>query len=110
MAIAANGSTCNSQAPAAAAAQQIQMQQTTTKWISPQPPITTQYNNLSSTAPPVPLHTHDASGNMLGSPIMTTVPSSPALAQGRAYVQYAPAINPADYIRKDSIPCYACTL
>jgi len=25
-------------------------------------------------------------------------------------MKYQYGINPADYIRKDSIPCYACTL
>ena len=38
-----------------------------------------------------------------------TVQSS-SMRQGSDYLTYAPAKNPADYIRKDSIPCYACTL
>jgi len=35
---------------------------------------------------------------------------SSSMRQGSDYLTYAPAKNPADYIRKDSIPCYACTL
>jgi hypothetical protein len=35
---------------------------------------------------------------------------SPCVQQGKDYKSYAPAMNPAEWIRKDSIPCYACTL
>jgi hypothetical protein len=38
------------------------------------------------------------------------VTRSPAVQQGKDYISYAPAMNPAEWIRKDSIPCYACTL
>ncbi len=31
-------------------------------------------------------------------------------AQGQAFLQTAPGKNPNDYIRKDSIPCYGCSL
>ena len=30
--------------------------------------------------------------------------------QGTDWMRYIPGKNPADYIRKDSIPCYACKL
>lgn len=30
--------------------------------------------------------------------------------QGNEWMRYIPGKNPADYIRKDSIPCYACNL
>ena len=36
--------------------------------------------------------------------------ASPAVTQGKVFMNYVNGINPADYIRKDSIPCYACTL
>lgn len=35
---------------------------------------------------------------------------TPSVYQGSQYIQNAPSMNPADYIRKDSIPCYACNL
>jgi hypothetical protein len=35
---------------------------------------------------------------------------TPATIQGNDYIKYTNAMNPNDYIRKDSIPCYACSL
>jgi hypothetical protein len=30
--------------------------------------------------------------------------------QGTSWLKYVPGKNPNDYIRKDSIPCYGCSL
>jgi hypothetical protein len=30
--------------------------------------------------------------------------------QGASFMKYIPGKNPADYIRKDSIPCYGCSV
>lgn len=49
-------------------------------------------------------------GQVIGQPINMGTPASHADAQGQAFMKYQYGINPADYIRKDSIPCYACTL
>jgi hypothetical protein len=35
---------------------------------------------------------------------------SVANQQGTEWMRYIPGKNPADYIRKDSIPCYACNI
>ena len=35
---------------------------------------------------------------------------SVANQQGAEFMRYIPGKNPADYIRKDSIPCYGCSL
>jgi hypothetical protein len=35
---------------------------------------------------------------------------SVANQQGADFMRYIPGKNPADYIRKDSIPCYGCSL
>ncbi len=35
---------------------------------------------------------------------------SVANQQGSDWMRYIPGKNPADYVRKDSIPCYACSL
>ena len=35
---------------------------------------------------------------------------SAAADQGADFMRYIPGKNPADYIRKDSIPCYGCSL
>lgn len=35
---------------------------------------------------------------------------SMAESQGADFMRYIPGKNPADYIRKDSIPCYSCSL
>lgn len=35
---------------------------------------------------------------------------SVANQQGSDWMRYIPGKNPADYIRKDSIPCYGCSL
>lgn len=50
--------------------------------------------------------------NISGSPLGAAFGSSgPSTAQGNLYVQSIPGKSPADdYIRKDSIPCYACSL
>jgi hypothetical protein len=47
-----------------------------------------------------------------GSPLATAFgAASASTAQGNLYVQSIPGKSPADdYIRKDSIPCYACSL
>ena len=31
-------------------------------------------------------------------------------SQGADFIRYIPGKNPDDYIRKDSIPCYGCSL
>ena len=36
--------------------------------------------------------------------------NTPAANQGAKYVKYLNGLNPDDYVRKDSIPCYACSL
>ena len=36
--------------------------------------------------------------------------SSPAAMQGAQFLEEVPGKNPDDYIRKDSIPCYGCSL
>jgi len=36
--------------------------------------------------------------------------NTPAAKQGKNFIKYQNGINPDDYIRKDSIPCYACKL
>lgn len=35
---------------------------------------------------------------------------SMANLQGSEFMKYIPGKNPADYIRKDSVPCYGCSL
>ena len=35
---------------------------------------------------------------------------SAAAQQGADFMRYIPGKNPADYIRKDSVPCYGCSL
>ena len=44
-----------------------------------------------------------------GAPLQNIM-TSPSATQGADFLKYQYGINPADYIRKDSIPCYACTL
>ena len=74
-----------------------------------------QQNHLNSmyygglmTTPPVT--NYIPAGQVVGQPINLATPASHADAQGQAFMKYQYGINPADYIRKDSIPCYACTL
>jgi len=45
-------------------------------------------------------------GNVLTDSCIDSV----ANQQGTEWMRYIPGKNPADYIRKDSIPCYACTI
>jgi hypothetical protein len=42
--------------------------------------------------------------------IRDTCIDSMAAEQGADFMRYIPGKNPADYIRKDSIPCYGCSL
>lgn len=56
----------------------------------------------------------DASGSLVGSDFQNNriAAGSVAIQQGIQYVKGAPSNNPVDnpeYIRKDSIPCYACS-
>uniref|UniRef100_A0A6C0KLV6 Uncharacterized protein n=1 Tax=viral metagenome TaxID=1070528 RepID=A0A6C0KLV6_9ZZZZ len=67
----------------------------------------TYYGGLLSTPP---VSTYIPAGTVVGQPINLATPPSHADAHGQAFVKYKYGINPADYIRKDSIPCYACTL
>lgn len=45
-------------------------------------------------------------GNVLSDSCIDSVVND----QGTEWMRYIPGKNPADYIRKDSIPCYGCTL
>jgi hypothetical protein len=45
-------------------------------------------------------------GNVLNDSCIDSV----ANQQGTEWMRYIPGKNPADYIRKDSIPCYACNI
>ena len=45
-----------------------------------------------------------------GSVLTDSCIDSVANQQGTEWMRYIPGKNPADYIRKDSIPCYACTI
>ena len=40
----------------------------------------------------------------------TTGSCSPKVVYDVKSISYLPGINPADFIRKDSIPCYGCTV
>jgi hypothetical protein len=50
-----------------------------------------------------------AAPSAYGAPLQNIM-TSPSATQGANFLKYQYGINPADYIRKDSIPCYACTL
>jgi hypothetical protein len=50
-----------------------------------------------------------AAPSAYGAPLQNIM-TSPSATQGADFLKYQYGINPADYIRKDSIPCYACTL
>jgi hypothetical protein len=45
-----------------------------------------------------------------GSVMSDSCIDSVANQQGTDWMRYIPGKNPADYIRKDSIPCYGCNL
>lgn len=45
-----------------------------------------------------------------GSVLSDSCIDSVAKQQGTDWMRYIPGKNPADYIRKDSIPCYGCNL
>lgn len=45
-------------------------------------------------------------GNVLNDSCIDSVVNQ----QGTEWMRYIPGKNPADYIRKDSIPCYGCTI
>ena len=125
MAILASASSASSASPSSSAQQQRQQQ-----------PIVIM-NSPSPSRPSPPSYARDASGNSdltgaylsMKNYILTDVkdsigsqfsPLSSAFAgangsscqqQGNAFVQSIPGKSPADdYIRKDSIPCYACSL
>ena len=50
-------------------------------------------------------------GGSCGGPVITdSCIDSAANQQGAEFMRYIPGKNPADYIRKDSIPCYGCSL
>ena len=55
-----------------------------------------------------------SSGSCSGSGSDDLVPDSCidsfAAQQGTDYMRYVPGKNPDDYIRKDSIPCYGCSI
>ena len=51
-----------------------------------------------------------SSDQLTGSPVTQVNPASAANAQGQTFMKYQYGTNPADYIRKDSIPCYGCSL
>jgi hypothetical protein len=71
--------------------------------------LNTQFTSDLRTAAPI-----DLNAGYQVSPTYQAIPaSSYALRQGLNYVRGAPQNNPAEnpeYIRKDSIPCYACSL
>lgn len=50
-------------------------------------------------------------GGLLGQTVMNdSCIDSMAEQQGADFMRYIPGKNPADYVRKDSIPCYGCSL
>jgi hypothetical protein len=52
-----------------------------------------------------------ASGGLLGQTVLNdSCIDSMAEQQGSDFMRYIPGKNPADYVRKDSIPCYGCSL
>ena len=72
-------------------------------------PISNQYSNLMNSNPSWDNDVKDSSQNC-GNPINMSSNGSPSISQGNSFIKYTQQMNPADYIRKDSIPCYACTL
>ncbi len=48
----------------------------------------------------------DNAGNVLTDSCI----DSAVAQQGAEFMRYIPGKNPADYIRKDSIPCYSCSI
>lgn len=53
----------------------------------------------------------DSQGGLLSQSVVDDgCMNSIADSQGADFMKYIPGKNPADYIRKDSIPCYACSL
>lgn len=52
-----------------------------------------------------------SSGGLLGQTVIRDeCIDSMAEQQGSDFMRYIPGKNPADYVRKDSIPCYGCSL
>jgi hypothetical protein len=52
-----------------------------------------------------------AGGGLLGQTVIRDdCIDSMAQQQGADFMRYIPGKNPADYVRKDSIPCYGCSL
>jgi hypothetical protein len=50
-------------------------------------------------------------GGLLGQTVLKDdCIDSMAEQQGADFMRYIPGKNPADYVRKDSIPCYGCSL
>lgn len=50
-------------------------------------------------------------GGLLGQTVLRDdCIDSMAQQQGADFMRYIPGKNPADYVRKDSIPCYGCSL
>jgi hypothetical protein len=50
-------------------------------------------------------------GGLLGQTVMNdSCIDSMSEQQGADFMRYIPGKNPADYVRKDSIPCYGCSL
>ena len=55
--------------------------------------------------------TSAAGGGLLGQTVLTDdCIDSVANQQGSDWMRYIPGKNPNDYVRKDSIPCYGCSL
>jgi len=104
-------------------------QQQGSQWSQSQPPIVI-VNTLPSASSTKPTNQDQTSAylglkptilsdvkesvndQLSGSPLAAAFgSSSPSTAQGNLFVQSIPGKSPADdYIRKDSIPCYACSL
>ena len=52
-----------------------------------------------------------AAGGLLGQTVISdSCIDSMSEQQGADFMRYIPGKNPADYVRKDSIPCYGCSL
>lgn len=62
---------------------------------------------------PKPMTTYTATAAAVPAAAAAVAPGSPALTQGVEYAAAAPGCKPFninEWIRKDSIPCYGCTL
>ena len=88
------------------------------------PPVTTDYSLLNEIRSDVKSAVHDelmnaqwsSTGSGSGSAyesqtlIDDSCIDSFATQQGSDYMRYVPGKNPDDYIRKDSVPCYGCSI